>query len=64
MACPRVCYLFVFYHGYVCSCVSWPGQKGSVAIVCLFTQQEIPLPLHPLITPAAKTNTAPDTHRH
>lgn len=45
---------YLFYHGYVCSCVSWPGQKGSVAIVCLFTQQEIPLPLHPLITPAAK----------
>lgn len=34
--------------------LSWPGQRGSVAIACLFTQQEIPLPLHPLIIPAAK----------
>lgn len=58
---------FLFSHGCVCSCVSWPGQRASEVIVCLFTQQEIPLPFHPLITPAARqilllTHTHAHTH--
>lgn len=52
-----------------CFAVSRPGQRGSVVIACLFTQQEVPVPLHRLITPAATqiqllTHTPTHTDQH
>lgn len=61
LECVCVCVCVVF----VCFCVCWPGQRGGVEIACLFTQQEVPFPLHPLITPAAgQTQLLTHTHTH
>lgn len=51
VVCVSVCSLSVLLCVAVCL---GPGQRGSVAIACLFTQRDVPVPLHPLITPAAR----------